>query len=277
MSTCQYMQNADRVGELTAKLGAARARLAHAAEAAGRNVNDIELLPITKFFPASDIFILHQLGCHAFGESREQEAANKVATVRAELPDATVRWHMVGRIQRNKAKAVAGWAYAAHSVDSQRLITALDRAATTALAAGTRAEPLRVYLQISLDGDTERGGIDVGSPDLVDELCAAADRADGLTFVGLMGIPPLEVDPDDAFAQLAAERDRVQADYPQRLELSAGMSSDLEIAVKHGSTCVRVGTALMGKRPLTSPAVVTPVTSSSQTSPPPRSAEGSPR
>lgn len=276
MSTGRYMQNAERVGELTAKLGAARARLARAAEAVGRNVNDIELLPITKFFPASDILILHQLGCHAFGESREQEAANKVAAVRAELPDATVRWHMVGRIQRNKATAIAAWAYAAHSVDSPRLVAALDRAASAALTAGIRAEPLRVYLQISLDGDTKRGGVDIGEPDSVDELCAAADAAAGLTFVGLMGIPPLGADPDEAFARLAGERARVQASYPQRLELSAGMSSDLEIAVKHGSTCVRVGTALMGQRPLNSPGVVTPVTSSSQT-PPTQSAEGSPR
>ncbi|MGV0744629.1 YggS family pyridoxal phosphate-dependent enzyme [Mycolicibacterium sp. XJ870] len=277
MSPAQRRRDPGRTAELTAALGATRARLARAAEAAGRNVSEIELLPITKFFPATDIIILNQLGCLAFGESREQEAANKVAEVRAELPDAPIRWHMVGRIQRNKARAVAGWAYAAHSVDNGRLITALDRAATEALGAGTRAEPLRIYLQISLDGDTERGGVDVNRPDLVDELCATAEAAAGLQFVGLMAIPPLDVDPDEAFARLAAERTRVQRDYQQRLELSAGMSTDLEVAVKHGSTCVRVGTALLGQRPLTSPAVVTPVTSSSQTPKFPKSAEGSPR
>jgi pyridoxal phosphate enzyme (YggS family) len=277
MSTQQQSRNADRVGELTTALGAARARLARAAESAGRNVNEIELLPITKFFPATDILILHRLGCHAFGESREQEAAAKVAAVRAELPDEAVRWHMVGTIQRNKARAVAGWAYAAHSVDSVRLVGALDRAATAALAGGARTAPLRVYLQVSLDGDTERGGVDVAQPDLVDELCASAQAAKGLEFIGLMGIPPLEADPDEAFARLEGELERVQRDYPQRLGLSAGMSSDLEIAVRHGSTCVRVGTALMGPRPLTSPPVVTPVTPSSQTSELPRSAEGSPR
>ena len=75
----------------------------------------------------------------------------------------------------------------------------------------------------------------------------------GLEFVGLMGIPPLDADPDDAFARLQAEHQRVQGDYQQRLGLSAGMSSDLEVAVEHGSTCVRVGTALLGQRPLTSP------------------------
>ncbi|MCV7285776.1 YggS family pyridoxal phosphate-dependent enzyme [Mycolicibacterium wolinskyi] len=277
MSTAQRQRDADRTAELTAALGAARARLARAAESAGRRVSEIELLPVTKFFPATDILILNQLGCLAFGESREQEAANKIKTVRAELPETPIRWHMVGRIQRNKARAVAAWAYAAHSVDSARLITALDRAAGEALADGVRTQPLRIYLQISLDGDTERGGVDVNDPELVDELCAAAHAADGLQFVGLMGIPPLDADPEEAFARLAAERERVQRDYRQRLELSAGMSGDLEVAVKHGSTCVRVGTALMGRRPLTSPPVVTPVTSSSQTSELPRSAEGSPR
>ncbi|ORA32491.1 YggS family pyridoxal phosphate-dependent enzyme [Mycobacterium aquaticum] len=277
MTTEQQSRDADRVGELTTALGAARARLARAAESAGRNVNEIELLPITKFFPATDILILHRLGCHAFGESREQEAAAKVATVREELPGEPIRWHMVGSIQRNKARAVASWAYAAHSVDSVRLVGALDRGATSALESGVRTEPLRVYLQISLDGDTDRGGVDVGQPALVDELCAAAQDAKGLEFVGLMGIPPLDADPEEAFARLAGELERVQRDYPQRLGLSAGMSNDLEVAVRHGSTCVRVGTALMGRRPLTSPPVVTPVTSSSQTSPLPRSAEGSPR
>ena len=277
MSTVQRGRDADRTAQLTAALGAARARLARAAESVGRNVNEIELLPITKYFPASDVIILNRLGCLAFGESREQEAADKVDSVRAELTDVPIRWHMVGRIQRKKARAVAGWAHTAHSVDSVRLLSALDRAVGEALAAGTRTEPLRVYIQISLDGDTERGGVDVDAPDLVDEICGSANSAEALEFVGLMGIPPLAWDPDDAFARLAAERERVQRDYQHRLELSAGMSGDLESAVKHGSTCVRVGTALMGQRPLTSPEVVTPVTSSSQTPPPPSSAEGSPR
>ncbi|OBB28778.1 YggS family pyridoxal phosphate enzyme [Mycolicibacterium peregrinum] len=277
MSTVQRGRDADRTAQLTAALGAARARLARAAESVGRNVNEIELLPITKYFPASDVIILNKLGCLAFGESREQEAADKVDAVRAELTDVPIRWHMVGRIQRKKARAVAGWAHTAHSVDSIRLLTALDRAVGEALDAGARTERLRVYIQISLDGDTERGGVDVDAPDLVDEICGSANSAEALEFVGLMGIPPLAWDPDDAFARLAAERDRVQRDYQHRLELSAGMSGDLESAVKHGSTCVRVGTALMGQRPLTSPEVVTPVTSSSQTPPPPSSAEGSPR
>jgi PLP dependent protein len=243
----------DRERELAEALTAVRARLIRAAEAADRNPNEIELLPITKFFPASDVIILHRLGCRQFGESREQEASNKFAQVGAVLGAEPIRWHMVGRIQRNKARSVAGWAYAAHSVDGAKLVAALDKAASEALADGRRAEPLRVYVQLSLDGDESRGGVDIGRPDSVDELCAAVAAAGGLDFVGLMAIPPLDADPDDAFLRLQEEKQRVQKSYDQPLELSAGMSSDLESAVKYGSTCVRVGTALMGQRPLTSP------------------------
>ncbi|HEX7430019.1 MAG TPA: YggS family pyridoxal phosphate-dependent enzyme [Mycobacterium sp.] len=239
--------------ELANALTLVRERLERAAEAAGRKSAEIELLPITKFFPATDVLILSRLGCRAFGESREQEAAAKSAECNSAEPSPPIRWHMVGRIQRNKARSIAGWAHAAHSVDSAKLVTALDRASGLALADGGRSDPLRVYLQISLDGDVARGGVDIGRPDLVDELCAQVQSAQALQFVGLMGIPPLGSEPDDAFARLRAEHQRVQRDYPQALGLSAGMSSDLESAVKHGSTCVRVGTALLGQRPLTSP------------------------
>ena len=242
-----------RADELADALAALRARLDAAASAAGRASGEIELLPVTKFFPASDIIELHEMGCAAFGESREQEASNKVAEVAAALPSATIRWHMIGRVQRNKARAVAGWAHAVHAVDGAALAAALDRGAQRALDEGRRTTRLEAYVQISLDGDPARGGVDIGRPDLVDELCDAVSAAAGLDLVGLMAIAPLGADPDEAFARLGAERERVQHRYQQRLGLSAGMSSDLETAVKHGSTCVRVGTALMGHRPLTSP------------------------
>ena len=252
--------------ELANALTLVRERLERAAEAAGRKSDEIELLPITKFFPATDVLILSRLGCHAFGESREQEAAAKSAECNSAEPAQPIRWHMVGRIQRNKARSIASWAHAAHSVDSAKLITALDRAAGHALAEGGRSDPLRVYIQISLDGDVgARRGRHRRARTSSMNCARSAQSAEALEFVGLMGIPPLGSDPDDAFARLRAEHQRVQRDYPQALGLSAGMSSDLESAVKHGSTCVRVGTALLGQRPLPSPEVVTPVTSSSQT------------
>lgn len=242
-----------RAEELAEALGSLTARVERAAASAGRDAAEIELLPVTKFFPVSDIAELVRLGCREFGESREQEASAKVAEISEMNPTLAIRWHMIGHIQRKKARAVASWAYAAHSVDSRALVEALGRAAAQALEEDKRAEPLRVYLQLSLDGDPARGGVDVRQPNLVDELCGLADATEGLDFVGLMAIPPLGADATESFVRLQSERSRVQTSYQQRLGLSAGMSGDLETAVEHGSTCVRVGTALMGERPLTSP------------------------
>jgi PLP dependent protein len=263
----------ERELELADSLATLRSRLAAAAEAAGRKLDEIQLLPITKFFPATDVAILSRLGCAAFGESRDQEAAAKVDEV-ARLLDGPAgagaastgpHWHMVGKIQRNKARSLAGWAHTAHSVSSTRVVAALDRAVAGALSEGRRKNPLRVYVQISLDGEVSRGGVDVSDAGAVDDICAQTDAAESLELVGLMAIPPLDWEPDRAFALLQSEHHRVRRAHPAAVGLSAGMSSDLEIAVKHGSTCVRVGTALLGQRPLPSPSIVTPVTSSSQT------------
>jgi uncharacterized pyridoxal phosphate-containing UPF0001 family protein len=162
-------------------------------------------------------------------------------------------------------RSIVRWAYAVHSVSSPKVVTALASAAAVALDAGERTEALGVYVQVSLDGDASRGGVDVGSPTSVDEICGEVAAAASLRLLGLMAIPPLDADPEQAFARLAEEHRRVLRGHPAAVGLSAGMSGDLEAAVKHGSTCVRVGTALLGKRPLTSPSVVTPVTSSSPT------------
>ena len=242
-----------RVAELTTALAAARARLARAAEAAGRAVEDVALLPVTKFFPASDVAILWRLGCRAFGESREQEASAKVAEfdTLVEAP-AAARWHMIGRIQSNKAKHIARWADTVHSVYTDKVVSALQDGTAAAMADG-RMGPMRVFVQISLDGDVDRGGIDIGDPAAVDRICERVAASSALELVGLMAIPPLGADPDSAFAALAAEHRRVLCSHPGATGLSAGMSDDLEAAVRHGSTCVRVGTALMGQRPLTSP------------------------
>ncbi|OBK16806.1 YggS family pyridoxal phosphate-dependent enzyme [Mycobacterium asiaticum] len=249
----------ERQSELTRALAAVRSRLARAAEAAGRNAGEIELLPITKFFPATDVAILSRLGCRAVGESREQEAAAKVTELTRLLARSQptgsreMQWHMVGQIQRKKARAVARWAHTAHSVDSAPLVTALDRAVTSSLAEHRRSKPLRIYVQVSLDGDVSRGGVDVGAAGTVDEICAQVENSESLELIGLMGIPPLNWEPEQAFDRLQSEHGRVCQDFPNAVGLSAGMSNDLEIAIKHGSTCVRVGTALLGQRRLPSP------------------------
>lgn len=237
---------ADRAAELESNLTRLLARIDAACAAAGRDPATVRLLPVTKFFPADDIAILYRLGRREFGESRPQEAAAKVAA----LPGLQgIGWHMIGRLQRNKARQVARWAHTVHSVDSIRLADALDAATVAAQDAGERDTPLRVLIQVSLDDDPSRGGIALGA---VSELADHLARSQALVPAGLMAIPPLDADPAAAFAGLAAAHDRLRTEHPGAVELSAGMSDDLETAIVHGSTCVRVGTAVMGTRPITS-------------------------
>lgn len=156
---------------------------------------EIQLLPVTKFFPASDVEELYRLGCREFGESRDQEAAAKVALL-DQAGHADIRWHMVGNLQRNKAKSVAHWAHSVHSVDNARLVTALDGAR----GAGEKREPLGIYLQVSLDGDNARGGVDIAAADEIDELCAQVVASEHLELAGLMALPPGRPIPTRPFA-----------------------------------------------------------------------------
>jgi len=157
---------------------------------------------------------------------------------------------MVGRLQRNKARSVARWATKVQSVDSPRLADALAKAARAARAAGDRTAPLEALVQVKLDEEPGRGGCPPAQLAALTERVAAAE---GLVLAGVMGIAPLGGDPERAFEALAVAAEGVRRAHPAALELSAGMSADLEVAVRHGTTCVRVGTALLGERPLTSP------------------------
>ncbi|WP_280407225.1 YggS family pyridoxal phosphate-dependent enzyme [Nocardia brasiliensis] len=242
----------ERTAELATNLAGLLQRIDAACLATGRAPDSVRLLPVTKFFPVTDIAILHRLGRREFGESREQEATAKVSALREHIGDedlSDVQWHMIGRLQRNKARVVARWAHTVHSVDSERLATALDTGAQAALDAGERSTPVRVLLQVSLDEDPSRGGV---APDDLTRLAAHIAAAPGLRLSGLMAIPPLGAESDAAFARLATLHTLLLAEHPDATELSAGMSGDLESAIEHGSTVVRVGTALMGARPITS-------------------------
>lgn len=236
--------------ELAAALTAVRHRIATAATAAGRAPESVRMLAVTKTFPAADAALLTDLGVADLGENREQEASAKVDELRGLRPDAVVRWHMVGRLQRNKASAVARWAAEIQSVDSVRLATALDRGVAAARAAGERADALDVLLQLSIDDDPTRGGV---SRDTLTELADHVARSGDLRLRGIMAVAPLTMANEEAFVRLAEAAAGLRKDHPEAVELSAGMTGDLEIAITHGSTCVRVGTALLGSRGLASP------------------------
>jgi PLP dependent protein len=197
----------------------------------------VVLVAVTKTRPASDVALLHELGVRDVGESKDQEAAAKVEQL-AGLAD--LRWHFVGRLQRNKARSVAGYATAVHSVDRGRLLTALSEGAVRA------DRELDVLLQVSLDGDPGRAGV------LAADLPALADLAagaPGLRLAGLMAVAPLGADPEPAFTRLAELSADLLTRHPQARWISAGMSGDLEAAVSAGATHVRIGSALLGRRP----------------------------
>ncbi|PVZ08912.1 YggS family pyridoxal phosphate-dependent enzyme [Actinomycetospora cinnamomea] len=235
----------DRRAELAEALAAVRERLAAAARAAGRDAGEVRLLAVTKTWPASDVALLTDLGLDAFGENKEQEGAAKAAELSALRPDAVARWHVVGRLQRNKARSLVRWAHAVDSVDSARLVDALESAAAKAVDAGERTDALEVLVQVSVDADPGRGGAPVA------EVPALADRVAGCAHLhlgGVMTVAPQDVAPEEAFATVWEVAQRVRVAHPHATTLSAGMSGDLEAAVAHGSTCVRVGTALLGRR-----------------------------
>ncbi|NGY57449.1 YggS family pyridoxal phosphate-dependent enzyme [Lentzea sp. NEAU-D13] len=230
-----------RAEELAENLAEVEERIAKACESAGRERSEVMLLAVTKTWPASDVEILYELGLRNFAENRDQEASAKAGQLR-HLEEA--RWHMVGRLQRNKAKSVVEWADQVDSVDSVRLAEALARAAH---AKGTK---LDVLLQVSIDGDTSRGGCPVAD---VAELAGVITRSGDLILRGAMTVAPLTMKPSQAFEALASVVSGLRDDHPTATRVSAGMSADLEDAISHGSTCVRVGTALLGSRRLTSP------------------------
>jgi pyridoxal phosphate enzyme (YggS family) len=236
---------ADRRAHLADALAAVRERVAAAARSAGRDPDEVGLLAVTKTWPAEDVALLTDLGLTAFGENKEQEGAAKAAELAALRPEAEPHWHLVGRLQRNKARSVARWAHAVDSVDSARLVDALARAAAAAVDAGERSTSLEVLVQVSVDADPARGGTPV------DEVPALAERVAGCTHLrlgGVMAVAPQDVAPEEAFATVWEVAQRVRAAHAGATTLSAGMSGDLEAAIAHGSTCVRVGTALLGRR-----------------------------
>ncbi|GAA0407671.1 MULTISPECIES: YggS family pyridoxal phosphate-dependent enzyme [Micromonospora] len=235
----------DRRAELAAGLARVRTRIADACAAVGRDRTEVTMIAVTKTYPAADVIALAGLGVTDVGENRDQEAAPKAEQVA--LAGVAPRWHFIGRLQRNKVKSVVRYADVVQSVDSVRLASALDAATT-----GRRDRPLEVFVQVSIDGDPSRGGsvADCADPDIgLGPVTAAVAASAGLRLAGLMAVAPLGWEPERAFARLATIAETVRAEHPQAVGLSAGMSGDLEAAIGHGATHVRVGSALLGMRP----------------------------
>lgn len=227
----------NRLEEIRANLAALDDRIAAACADAGRNPSEITLIVITKTYPASDVEILAELGITDVGENRHPEAGDKHHSVAADL-----RWHFVGGLQTNKANAVCRYADVIHSVDRIRLVAAIDKGA---VAAGRTIDCL---IQVALSDDDGRSG---AAPIDVPALADAIASSTALRLVGVMAVAPLGADPHVAFAELADVSTRLRREHPEAVQISAGMSGDLEAAIKFGATHLRIGRSVLGARPAT--------------------------
>ncbi len=231
-----------RCEELSTSLAQVQERIGAACRAAGRPREDVQLIVVTKYFPGADIEALCQCGVTDIGESRDQEASAKIAALPQEVRQ-RLQVHFVGQLQSNKAGSVAAYSDSVHSIDRDKLVLALDRAATAA------GRDVGALVQVRLDGDSPgrgRGGIPLGGVAQLADRVAAAQH---LRLRGLMAVAPMGVDPAVAFAQLATVARSLRADHPGATWISAGMSADLEAAVANGATHLRVGSAILGSRP----------------------------
>ncbi len=233
------MSTAPRRDEIARNLGRVRQRIAAACAASNRAADEITLTVVTKYFPASDVRLLADLGVTDVGENKHQEAAAKAA----ECADLPLRWHFVGNLQSNKAAAVAGYAAVVESVDRSKLVQGLSRGAHRA------GRTLDCLVQVSLDPAGEAGGRGGARPPDVRSVAEAVAAAEGLRLRGVMAVAPRDEDPAEAFSRLAEVADQVRLVDPSATWVSAGMSADLEAAIAAGATHVRIGSAVLGPRP----------------------------
>lgn len=233
-----------RRDEIAANLRTVRDRIASACAEAGRSADEVTLTVVTKYFPPSDVRLLADLGVTDVGENRHQEAEVKAA----ECAGLGMRWHFIGNLQSNKAAAVAAYADVVESVDRPKLLAGLSR------GAHQRDAVLDCLVQVNLDpeasGAGSRSGRGGAAPDDVGALAEQVAAAEGLRLRGVMAVAPPGEDPLPAFERLARLADQVRRVDPSATWVSAGMSGDLEAAVMTGATHVRIGSAVLGPRPL---------------------------
>jgi pyridoxal phosphate enzyme (YggS family) len=220
---------------IAARLDKVRQRVADAATRVGRSPRSVTIVAVSKSFGTEDICWAQQAGQTDFGESRVQELKRKAAAAPQGL-----RWHFVGRLQRNKVQDVVSLAGLIHSVDRTELVQAIAECAR-------RTKRIQqVLVQVNVAEDPAKGGCD---PNDVFALLAAVRQLDGIACQGLMTIPPLGDDPRPVFRHLAELRDEARVVWAEVQHLSMGMSSDFEVAVEEGATIVRLGEAVFGPRP----------------------------
>jgi len=217
-------------------------KIAHAAMRAGRSPAEVKLIVVSKGVGAETIKNAVENGIREFGENRIQEAQDKITIIKACLPESRVKWHLIGHLQKNKAKSAVKLFDVIHSVDSLELGILLNR------YAGETGKKQKMMLQVKLSDEETKYGI--LKEDLI-EVLSGIGHLGNLQVEGLMTIPPYFDDPERVrpfFRELRELKDKaVQAGFGLT-QLSMGMSSDFEVAIEEGATMVRVGTAIFGER-----------------------------
>lgn len=217
---------------LAARYREVRARMEAACGQAGRNVDDITLVVVTKFHPPSLIRDLVELGVEHVGESRHQEAVAK----HQELSDLPLTWHFVGQLQSNKARAVAEYCQVIHSIDRASVVQKL----------ATIEHTVEGFIEVNLTGDPGRGGVE---PEQLGELVDTVLETPHIALRGLMAVAPQDQAPAAAFERVVALQGVVTSRAPNATDLSLGMTGDFEEAIHAGATHLRIGSAITGNRP----------------------------
>ena len=226
---------------IASNLADIRARISSAARSAGRDPSSVRLIAVSKTFPLDAVREAYDAGQREFGENRVQEGLQKIEG----SADLSIRWHLLGHLQTNKARKAASAFAMIQSVDGVEVLQKLDRGAEE-----TGSAP-ELLIQVDLAGEATKFGV---PPAEVPRLLEAAAACRAARVVGLMTLPPLPETPEDArrwFRRLRELRDGwLASGVPPALlrELSMGMSGDFDVAIQEGATMVRVGTAIFGER-----------------------------
>ena len=221
---------------LQENLAHVRETIAEAAKISGRSADSVRLIAVTKYVNDDLTRALTEFGCHDLGESRPQQLWHKAEA----LVDLPIRWHMIGHLQRNKARRTIPLLSVLHSGDSLRLLE-------TAAAEWPGPKPLPVLLEVNISGDAAKHGF---APEAMASALEAAAQITSLKVIGLMGMGSLQGGRDRAqrdFAALRELRDQLRGSCPPEAsldELSMGLSDDYDVAIREGATMVRVGSTL---------------------------------
>jgi pyridoxal phosphate enzyme (YggS family) len=222
-----------RTDEIAKGLNNVKERISEAAASAGRSLDEITLIAVTKTYPASDVVALRNLGVNNFGENRSDEGSEKSAEVAG-------IWHFQGQVQSRKLREIVNWATFIHSIDSAEHAQKLSR------ICAELDKDISIFLQISLDGAPDRGGVTEGE---ILTLAEKVSQLPNITVAGLMCVPPASYEYQRAFSDISDIQQGFTKSFPEAKLLSAGMSSDFEVAIAHGATHLRIGSQILGSRP----------------------------